>query len=138
MDDVPAMVDLEEEISGIRRSKDYEYFIRNEQKVWRVLVIEGAEGKLDGFLCSIDHPGSNMLGPGVMHSDADALALIHAQLAAMPDRQPVFLVPARAEGLVASLYQWGARNCEMHVAQVRGEARDFRGVTMPTFMPETG
>ena len=138
MDDVAAMVDLEEEISGIRRSKDYEYFIRNEQKVWRVFVIEDTGGGIDGFLCSIDHSGSNMLGPGVMRSDADALALIQVQLAAMPNRQPVFLVPARAESLVASLYQWGARNCEMHVAQVRGEARDFRGVTMPTFMPETG
>ncbi|MFP6884157.1 MAG: hypothetical protein VCA40_06970 [Roseibacillus sp.] len=48
------------------------------------------------------------------------------------------MMAARAESLVASLYQWGARNCEMHVAQVRGEARDFRGVNMPTFMPETG
>lgn len=141
IEDVPAMVALEEEISGIRRVMDYEFFIKNVQGVWRVLVLDGDERGLDGFLCSIDHPGSNMLGPGVMRSDDDeavALALIHAQLDAMPERQPVFLVPARAEKLIAGLYDWGARNCELHVAQVRGEATDFRGITMPTFMPETG
>ncbi len=138
LEDVPAMVELEVEISGIRRGGDYEFFIQNEQEVWRVFVIESEDGGLDGFLCSIDHPGSNMLGPGVMQSEVNALALIHAQLAAMPERQPVFLVPARAEGLVTALYEWGARNCEMHVAQVRGEAREICGVTMPTFMPETG
>ena len=138
--DIPAMVALEEEVSGIRRGRDYEFFLRNEQQLWRVFVIEGegGRGELDGFLCSIDHPGSNMLGPGVMRDEGDALALIHAQLRAMPGRQPVFLVPARADFLVASLYGWGARNCEMHVAQVRGPAQEFRGVTMPTFMPETG
>ena len=138
-EDVAAMVALEEDVSGIRRAKDYEFFLSNEGGVWRVFVIEGAGGTgIEGFLCSIDHPGSNMLGPGVMRREEDALALIQAQLAAMPERQPVFLVPVRAARLVAGLYGWGARNCEMHVAQVLGEAQDFRGVTMPTFMPETG
>ena len=139
-EDVASMVALEEKVSGIRRPGDYQFFIRNEQEVWRVFVVESdrGRGEVDGFLCSIDHPGSNMLGPGVMSNEGDALALIHAQLTAMPDREPVFLVPARAESLVASLYGWGARNCEMHVAQVRGVAQEFRGVTMPTFMPETG
>ena len=137
-EDVPAMVALEEKVSGIRRARDYEFFLRNEQEVWRVFVVEDEEGNLEGFLCSIDHPGSNMLGPGVMRKEEDALALIHAQLSAMPEREPVFLVPAGAGLLVASLYRWGARNCEMHVAQVRGTAQDFRGVTMPSFMPETG
>ena len=137
IDDVGSMVALEEELSGIRREKDFQFFLRNEQGVWKVLVLEGLGEGIDGFLCSIDHPGSNMLGPGVMRTDADALALIHAQLTGMPGRQPVFLVPAHAEELVASLYQWGARNCEMHVAQVRGKAQEFRGITMPTFMPET-
>jgi hypothetical protein len=137
LDDVEAMVGLEEEISGIRRGSDYRFFIANAQGVWRVLVLEGERG-LDGYLVSIEHSGSKMLGPGAMRRDEDALALIHAQLSAMPGRQPVFLVPVRAEKLVAALYGWGARNCELHVAQVRGEAKEFEGITMPTFMPETG
>jgi GNAT superfamily N-acetyltransferase len=139
MGDVAAMVALEEEVSGIRRGSDYRFFVENAQGCWRVLVSEGeGEHGIDGFLVSVDHPGSNMLGPGVMRRAETALALIYAQLAAMPERQPVFLVPGRAEKLVAELYRWGARNCEVHVAQVLGEAQEFRGITMPTFMPETG
>ncbi len=136
-EDADALVALEEGVSGIRRTKDYRFFLENRQGVWRVFVIEGDDG-LEGFLVSIDHPGSCMLGPGVMRSEEAALALIHAQLTAMPERQPVFLVPGRAEKLVAALYAWGARNCEIHVAQVRGETKPFGGITMPTFMPETG
>ena len=135
--DIDAMVALEEEISGIRRPKDYRFFIVNEQGVWRVFVFEGENG-IEGFLASIDHPGSCMLGPGVMRSEDAALALIHTQLSAMPGREPVFLIPTRAARLVAGLYGWGGRNCEMHVAQVLGDVQDFRGVSMPTFMPETG
>lgn len=136
-DDISAMESLEAEVSGIRRGRDFRFFIENARQCWRVFVLEGKNG-LDGFLASIDHPGSNMLGPGVMRSEEAALTLIHAQLAAMPDRQPVFLVPVRFPGLVATLYEWGARNCELHVAQVRGDAQPFAGITMPTFMPETG
>ncbi|NIP93948.1 MAG: GNAT family N-acetyltransferase, partial [Akkermansiaceae bacterium] len=135
--DVPAMVALEEEVSGIRRAKDFRFFVENELKVWRTFVLDGPEG-IEGFLVSIDHPGSCMLGPGVMRSEEAALALIHVQLGAMPERQPVFLVPARAAKLVAGLYRWGARNCEFHLAQVLGEAKEFAGISMPTFMPETG
>lgn len=137
LEDVEALVALEEEVSGIRRAKDFEFFIGNEQGIWRLYVSEGDEG-VEGFLASIDHPGSCMLGPGVMRTEEAALALIYTQLNAIPERQPVFLVPARFSGLIAALYDWGARNCEIHLAQVRGEAQDFRGVTMPTFMPETG
>ena len=135
--DIGAMVELEEELSGIRREKDFQFFLRNDQSIWRTLVIEGANQQIDGFLGSVSHPGSNMLGPGVMRREADALALIHAQLVLSGGRQPVFLVPARAAGLVSSLYRWGARNCELHVAQARGIVQHPSGITMPTFMPET-
>lgn len=137
LEDVPAMVILEEEVSGIRRESDYRFFLTHPEQGWRVFVSE-AEGALTGFLVSIDHPGSNMLGPGVMKTERSAAALIQQQLAAMPEKQPVFLVPANAAELVQTLYEWGARNCEMHVAQVRGEAQEYAGVVMPTFMPETG
>jgi hypothetical protein len=50
----------------------------------------------------------------------------------------VFLVPAERSHLVAQLYGWGARNCELHLCQVRGEFQSFRGISMPTFLPETG
>lgn len=137
VDDISAMVALEEKVSGIRRESDYRFFLSRPDQGWRVFVSE-AEGELSGFLVSIDHPGSNMLGPGTMETERAAAALIQAKLAAMPEKQPIFLVPATAAELVKTLYDWGARNCEMHVAQVRGEAQEFAGVVMPTFMPETG
>jgi len=136
-DDIEAMVQLEEEVSGIRRKKDFQFFIRNEQKIWKTLVVEGLDKTIDGFLSSVSHPGTTMLGPGVMRNETAALALIHAQLLGMAGQQPVFLVPARATNLVASLYQWGARNCELHVSQARGAVTSPGGITMPTFMPET-
>jgi len=32
----------------------------------------------------------------------------------------------------------GARNCELHFAQVLGDAQPIAGVVMPTFLPESG
>ncbi len=78
--DVPAMVALEEELVGIRREKDYRYFIENRRGVWHASVIENDRGKIDGFLVSIYHPGSNMLGPGVMRTEEQATALILREL----------------------------------------------------------
>ncbi|WAC19797.1 CHC2 zinc finger domain-containing protein [Luteolibacter sp. SL250] len=137
MDDLPAIVALEEEISGIRREKDHRFFIENGQGVWTTLVIDGADG-LDGFLTSIAHPGSRMLGPGVSRDTATALALLWSQL----DRThrgstPVWLAPADATELVHTCYGWGAKNCELHLAQTRGGSQRHSGFIFPTFMPET-
>jgi len=53
-------------------------------------------------------------------------------------RSPVFLIPVECDWLVQQAYGWGARNCELHFCQVLGEFREFRGISMPTFLPETG
>lgn len=137
LDDVSAIVDLEMSVSGIDRTKDFEYFIKNETGIWQTSVYEGANGQVDGVLVSVNHPGSNMLGPGVMRSEAQVLPLILAQLNANKGCSPVFLVPVDAP-VVQDLYAWGARNCEVHFAQIRGSFQGFQGVVMPTFMPETG
>lgn len=138
MEDLPAMVALEEEISGIRREKDHRFFIENTQGIWTTLVVDGPGGELDGFLTSVAHPGSRMLGPGVSRDTETALALIWSQL----DRvhrgfTPVWLAPADETELVHACYRWGARNCELHMAQTRGGSRNHRGLIFPTFMPET-
>lgn len=132
-DDVERIVALEDSISGIRRARDFAFFLENAQRCWHLSVLE-REGELQGFLAS----GPSMLGPGAMRDEATALALIHAALTRKHRDEPVFLLPARFGTLVRTLYQWGARNCELHVAQVRGAAPPFAGVTMPTFLPETG
>ena len=136
--DAAAMADLELELTHIRREKDYAHFIRNEAGIWHTLVAEDEAGRMSGFLCSVHHPGSHMLGPGVMRDDESALALIHAQLTQHAGRSPVFLVPVDRPGLVRALYSWGAKNCELHVSQVYGDYLPTAGIIMPTFMPETG
>lgn len=136
-DDVADLVRLEEELCGIRREKDFRYFVENEMGIWRGSVVEGDAG-LEGFLFAVDHAGSRMLGPGVMRNEDVALGLIGVEAQRSAGGTPVFLVPTGATGLVRSLYAAGARNCELHVSQVLGEVPATAGVSMPTFLPETG
>ena len=136
--DVPAMAALEEGATGIRRNHDFSYFVNNDPPVWHTLVLTGNDGTIRGFLGSIIAGEIRMPGPGWMENEADALALITAQLHHHAPRNPVFLVPSRAAGLVSALYQAGARNVELHVAQVRGPAMEPRGIVIPTFLPESG
>lgn len=138
LDDVPAMAALELEISGISRERDYAYFIKNDRGIWHVSISEDQNGDLNGFLVSVNHPGSNMLGPGVARNTDAAAALILTELNQHQGRSPVFLVPANQHGLVDAMYSIGARNCELHFSQVRGEQTAIKGIVMPTFMPETG
>lgn len=137
-EDLPAIAGLEKELNHIERPDDYRHFLKNEAGIWRVSVIEGESGEgLNGFLCSVTHPGSRMLGPGVMRTEEDAAALIFHQLDQHRGGMPVWLVPVEASGLVQQLYRWGARNCELHFSQVRGAWQPPTGIVMPTFMPET-
>ena len=139
LDDVCAIADLEFELNGIRREKDYEFFTINDSGHWGVSVFESANGKIEGFLCSVNSDGSKMLGPGVMRQAQHAESLIYHELDKRHrGNSPVFLIPVNQGGLVKSLYGWGARNCEMHLCQVLGDCPPMNGVTMPTFMPETG
>jgi GNAT superfamily N-acetyltransferase len=138
MADLFPMVDLEDEVSGIRRAKDLAHFLRNPGGHWATFVHRDSAGKIDGWLASVDHPGCRMIGPGVMREDGVALALIHAQLMHRRGTAPVFLVPTHETVLVAELYGWGCRNVELHFAQVRGASQPPQGLVMPSFLPESG
>lgn len=135
--DVPAMVALEEQVLGIRRGADFEYFTRNESGDWHMSVIEDGHGGLDGFLASIHHGASPMLGPGCMRDDEDAVALIRRELDVRRGCMMVWLVPCDRPAIARAMYALGARNCELHVGQSTGTPPDIQGVVMPTFMPET-
>jgi len=137
IDDVPAMGELEMYVAGIRREKDYRYFIENALGFWHASVIESPAGTIMGFCASSAHPGCNMVGPCVAARPAQAAALLAAELDEHRGRSPVFVVPAACGELVRTLYAWGARNCELHVSQVLGDWRPPQGVAMPTFLPET-
>ena len=135
--DVPALVSLERELAGLDRQKDYDFFIRNEQGIWHTLVLEESPGRMAGFLVSVNHPSSNMLGPGVMRDVPSALALIYRQLEHHAGRTPVFLAPTDRPELLEQVYKWGGRNCEIHMHNVLGRFPRMQGINMPTFMPET-
>jgi hypothetical protein len=137
LEDVAAMAALEFEISAISREPDYRYCIANTDGFWHAAVYEGNKGSIDGFMISSRHTGMNMFGPCVARGDAQAAALIRRELDIHRGRSPVFLVPVDRGNLVRWLYDIGARNCELHFCQVRGTFQPFRGVTMPTFLPET-
>jgi len=122
--------------AGIARMKDFSYFIKNDRGFWHVSVIEG-DNDIEGFLVTCDHPGLNIMGPGAARREEQAATLIHRELNPYRGRQPLFIVPVDCGNLVRMLYGWGARNCELHVSQVRGEAVPSRGVIMPTFLPES-
>lgn len=139
MNDLEAIVSLEQDLTGIRREKDHRFFIENRSGIWSTLVIDSPDGSgLKGFLTSVAHPGSRMLGPGTARDTQTALALLWAQLDQFHrGASPVWLAPADATDLVHACYRWGAKNCELHLAQTRGGSRSHTGLIFPTFMPET-
>ena len=102
------------------------------------MTYRDGDGSLLGFLSSVNHPGSRMIGPGVARSEVVTTALLAAQLDYFRGLCPVFLLPVDAAHAVRTAYSWGARNCEIHFAQCLGERQSTKGVIMPTFMPETG
>ena len=136
--DVMEMVELERELVGIDRAKDFSHFIENTDSIWKTVTYRDEDGKLLGFLSSVNHPGSRMIGPGVARSEEIATALLAAQLDFFRGLCPVFLLPVDASHAVKTAYSWGARNCEIHFAQSLGEPQTVKGVIIPTFMPETG
>ena len=137
MDDIPQIIALERELSFIEREKDYRFFLRNDGGIWHMSVLIGPDGKLDGFLVSVNDPGSNMLGPGLARNEMMAAALVRKELNAHLGRSPVWLVPSCSRSLVDAMYALGAKNCELHISQVLGDYVPETGIIFPTFMPET-
>lgn len=136
LDDVESMVAVEMHVSQINREKDFRYFLENEDGFWHTSIYEH-EGRVDGFAVSCGHSAMNMVGPCVTRTQQQAAALILNELNHHPGRAPVFLVPVECDQLVRTMYDWGARNCELHFCQVLGDFQPFRGINMPTFLPES-
>ena len=78
-----------------------------------------------------------MIGPGFARTAEGAVALMGWHLERHRGRTPVVLVPVEARGVVGWMYERGAKNCEIHFTQVRGEFRPFAGINLPSFLPET-
>jgi GNAT superfamily N-acetyltransferase len=132
-----AMADLEMELQGVRREKDYRFFLENGVGMWRVWVCEEASGGLCGVLVSSAHPDWGMLGPGVARDPSTALGLLWTALDARRGRNTVVLAPSAEVGLLQTLYAWGGRNIELHAAQILGSLPQVSGIAFPTFLPES-
>lgn len=139
-DEAGRLADFEQSLQGIRREKDWHFFLNQPVGSWQVLVLETEDGSaLSGVLGMSTHASFTMLGPGVAEDEAAAAALLWRGLDTLRGRGLVFLVPAVASGLVATCYGWGARNVELHVAQATATIPGVvpRGLVFPTFLPET-
>ena len=136
-DDLEKIDALEQSVWRTSRIKDWRYFIENKREIWHISVAVEDNEEIVGVLASVAHPGSNLMGPGIAKSADVATALIQVELNNHRGTTPIFLVPAHNKKLVKSMYDLGARNCELHVGQVLGNAPPITGVVMPTFMPET-
>jgi GNAT superfamily N-acetyltransferase len=137
LDDIRGMAELEMEVSGIAREQDYRYAIENPSGFFHCAIYEGSGGRIDGYMIS-SGCALNLLGPCVARSEHEAAALIVRELDLYRGRSPVFLIPVECHNLVRQMYDLGARNCELHFCQVRGRFQPFRGISMPSFLPETG
>jgi GNAT superfamily N-acetyltransferase len=134
-DEGARLADFEHCLQGVRREKDFAFFLRNETGSWKVLLLEDEKGVLTGFITLSLSFG--MMGPGVAADEAAAAALLWKGLDHMRGSSPVFLVPCAASGLVKTLYGWGARNIELHVAQSTAQGPAAKGISFPTFLPES-
>jgi len=136
-DEAERIADFEHSQQGIRREKDFAFFLQNKVGSWRVLVSEHEDGSLNGFLAMSTHPSFSMIGPGVAADEETAAALLWRALDGLRGKTLVFLVPCAAASLVRTAYAWGARNVELHVAQSTAPVSSAQGIVFPTFMPET-
>lgn len=137
-DDVAKMGDLEMEISGIKREMDYLYAVENPRGVLHSSVYENDQKSIDGFMISVRHPALNMLGPCVARNEHIALALIKRELERFRGTWVLLAVPIQERTMIKQLYQWNAVNVEIHLKEVWGEFSGFNGISMPSFLPETG
>jgi GNAT superfamily N-acetyltransferase len=138
VDEAARIADFELSQQGIRRQKDYEFFLRNEVGSWRVLLAERTDGSLCGFLGLSAHSSFGMIGPGVSADEETAAALLWHALDGCGGRTILFLVPCTATSLVRTAYRWGARNTELHVMQSTAGVPFSGGIVFPTFLPESG
>jgi len=137
-EDVFLMGELEMDVSGIKREIDYRYAINNPRGVLHASVYENDQQGIDGFMVSVKHPALNMIGPCVARSEAIAIALKRGDIERFRGTWVLLVLPMEKRKMVEQMYAWGALNVETHLTEVWGEYPGSNGVSMPSFLPETG
>ncbi len=137
LEEAAQLADFEAALQGIRREKDFRFFLHNDVGSWKVWVSEDHSGNINGVLVVSLNSAMPMLGPGIFTNEAVAIAMLWRALEELRGQPYVVLAPATASTLIATLYRWGARNIELHVSQTRGQSPIGTGIVFPTFLPET-
>jgi GNAT superfamily N-acetyltransferase len=136
--DIAGIQSLELEISGICREGDYRFCVENSLGCLHASVLEDAKGTISGFAASIRHPALNMIGPAFARTEVETLALLCRELDRFRGAAALVVVPMDKRQIVETLYRLGAVNVETHLLQVRGQFQPIAGVSLPSFLPETG
>lgn len=138
VDEAAKLAEFEHRLQGIRREKDYTFMLRNEVGDWKLLGLENEKQEWLGHMAMSVHPSFCMIGPGLVVDTSSALALIWRALNEQRGKSPVILVPTSVTELVKTLYRWGGRNVELHVAQsTEPQLPEGKGISFPTFLPES-
>lgn len=136
--DLDEIVSLEREVSGIERPGDYEHFLTNPDGCWHVSVCDSMDGGIDAVMVSVNNPATTMLGPGCARDAESGMAVLLAELNRFPNHAIVGLIPCACREMVDLGYHLGAKNKEVHFAQIIGDIPQIKGWAFPTFMPESG
>ena len=129
LDDVAEMVSLEKRLCGIERTEDFEYFIENKRGIWNTVVCRYTRGSLLGFLGSVDHPASRMIGPGVAESEQVTMELLATLLNRFHGKCPVFLLPRNRQKAVNRLRAPGVPEQKSIFPSVAGKINRLRGLS---------
>lgn len=135
--DVSRLADYEFELTGIRREKDFQFFLYPKVGAWKVWIKEDSAGKIEGFLVVSLNETVPIMGPGAVNDTQSALALLFVAMNDLKGKTYVLLAPADAPELIQHLYAWGGKNIELHVSQYRGSGEFKKRIVFPTFLPES-
>lgn len=137
LNDLKALLELEMSVSGQDHSKDLKHIISSNSSIWNCHLIE-KNSKILGFLCSVNHPSSKIIGLGAAYSSIDMIPLIKSHLNFYNGSSPLLLIPSKEKNLVEAMLKLKARNIEIHLTQSLNcsAQMELNGVMLPTFMPE--
>jgi hypothetical protein len=136
-EDVPKMNDLEMEISAIKQQNDYRYAIENPREVVQATMYENNQQRIHGFMIAAKHCDNNFLGPSVARTEEMTFASICRESERFRSVSPLFFIPMLKSLMVERLYEWSAFNVETNLKEVWGEFQDYRGVSVPSYLPKT-
>ncbi|MCH2205813.1 MAG: GNAT family N-acetyltransferase [Lentisphaerales bacterium] len=135
--DIKEIVKLEYFLNGKDHSKDLQHIINSSSENWNCHIFK-SNGKITGFLCSVNHPSSQIIGLGASKTSAEMDILIKSHLQYFKNLNVLVLVPSQDAFLKESLLKLKAKNIELHLTQVYSTKAlpNVRGVILPTFLPE--